>query len=131
MLPDTLYGLLELAMEDYEKVLQDDRYEVKMAAWHAPIEEGKCEVCLAGAVMSKTLRVDIDNFAYPNSFIDTIERKLLAINALRTGDIAEAGYQIGKEIQGGDREVADYDDNPDKWEMDMHVLIDELREACL
>ena len=59
-LPNSLHSLLQTAIKDVEKVLEEPNvYRVVMNIWHAPRnlynEFVKCEVCMAGAVMAKSL----------------------------------------------------------------------------
>lgn len=49
--------VLELALRDLKMVEKDEKYEVKMTEWHQPISYSKCQVCLAGSIMAKSLKV--------------------------------------------------------------------------
>lgn len=92
-LPNTAHELIRAALADLEKVEADPNYEINMRTWvdyRRP--NGKCAVCLAGAVMAKTLdcRVDEDTgTANPKNFDWAIERKLLALNEFRTGCVLD------------------------------------------
>ncbi len=86
-LPDKPSKLLKVALTDLEKCEKDPIYKIDMTKWHRPAGTNKCEVCLAGAVMAKSLKV------YPNEELAPVDsshstaRKLIAIDCLRMGDI--------------------------------------------
>ena len=85
-----LWQLLELALSDFEKVKKDPKYIIDMDRWHSPDDKsGKCAVCLAGAVMAKSLGVKRSEYKTPfNEDIpdlerDDLENKLTAIDSFR------------------------------------------------
>lgn len=51
--PDKLSDLIQLALDDIDKCQKDERYVINMGTWHS-LWDGKCHVCLAGAVMAQT-----------------------------------------------------------------------------
>ncbi|MDA1029706.1 MAG: hypothetical protein O3B41_11740 [Bacteroidetes bacterium] len=105
-LPDGI-PLLRLALEDAKRCASDpDKFQLDMARWFI-IKEGKCHVCVAGALLAQTLKlesVDWDDFRLRHP---GLERKLHWINdvrvfsnwvfpdvdideeKIRTGDLAE------------------------------------------
>jgi hypothetical protein len=89
-LPDTLHGLLRIALEDLELVEKDPNYKVVMSVWHTSYDSS-CAVCLAGSVLAKTC-----NFPRTRSYIhlgepaSTFKNKLAAIDWLRVGEIGIA-----------------------------------------
>lgn len=94
-LPDKLSDLLELALNDASK-LNRDRYSMDSDVWHRNAQErydGKCGVCLAGAVMARTLKVphratcELDNVSNDER---RLYDKLAAIDFARMGRIDEA-----------------------------------------
>jgi hypothetical protein len=93
-LPEKLWELTQLALEDLEKVEQDEKhYRVHMASWHEPYEredEAVCYVCLAGAVLAKTIKVPRDLLLNPSQLGCALDLKMCALNALRLGDVVEA-----------------------------------------
>lgn len=89
-LPDTLSGLLRLAVHDAQACEADERYELVMSAWHAATNRGTCAVCMAGSVMARTLRVPSRNFVTPTDFSARTDARLRAINAMRSGWLDEA-----------------------------------------
>lgn len=59
-LPNTLSGLLELAVQDAQKCeALPELYRLDMGQWHTP-EAGVCVICMAGAVIAQTLGVSHD-----------------------------------------------------------------------
>ena len=96
-LPDTLHELLSLALDDLEKVIKDDRYNVDMGTWHEPIE-GKCSVCLAGAVMAKTIKISEIQDTVPKDLEEEIHLKLYAIDSLRMGQFFTAKKQLDESL---------------------------------
>jgi len=99
-LPDTLSGLIRVALADFRKCLASNDYVVDMREWHAPVEgDALCRVCLAGAVMAQTLQVPVEDEVSPTRFSlsesqwgreSQLENKLRAINSLRVGEVRTA-----------------------------------------
>jgi hypothetical protein len=94
-LPNTLHGLLRVALADLKKTIADPRYVVNMGAWHDGTDgafylEPKCEVCMAGAVMAQRCGVPPTEDARPTHFLSSLTGKFLAINSLREGFVLEA-----------------------------------------
>lgn len=85
-------GILRRAVEDAIAVEKMEGYRLNMGVWHMP--NGVCKVCMAGAVMVKTLDVDRNCKSDPNDFGSDIEMKLYAINRLRMGGVKEAFHCI-------------------------------------
>lgn len=91
-LPDKPSELLRVALTDYFSIKQDLRYKINLKIWHSP-ENGHlsiCQVCLAGSLMAKTLKVSIGDTLRPSEFNSDIQSKLLAINDFRRGNISLA-----------------------------------------
>lgn len=86
LLPTTASRLIELALSDLESVEADSRYAVNMERWHEPMEDGICRVCLAGAVMARTLQIEPRERITMNDFWPVEDRtRLLALDSARTG----------------------------------------------
>ena len=87
-LPDTLWELLAVARSDALAIARDPRYALNMGAWHTP-SGITCHVCLAGAVMARSLQAPRDARLSPGSYYtvetDALDRKLGAINMVREG----------------------------------------------
>ena len=89
-LPATLGELLELAIDDLERAERDPGYIISLEqAWHHAVADG-CAVCMAGAVMAISLKAERRVRLEPRDFNEITKRKLLAINAMRVGDITLA-----------------------------------------
>ncbi len=82
-LPEKFSDTIDLALDDLEKIEQDERYRVDMGLWHTVDHDEKCHVCLGGAVMARTLEVDIDNCVIPEELGNAVARKLNALDELR------------------------------------------------
>lgn len=54
-LPDTLSGLLRLAVKDARAIEKTAGYRLNMSKWVWPASDGVCEVCMAGAIMVRTM----------------------------------------------------------------------------
>ena len=80
-LPDKPSQLLRLAVKDAQLCQQDPNYRLDMGTWHSPVGS-LCFVCMAGAVMAKTLKLPGDISARPSW---SKEDKLHVINAMREG----------------------------------------------
>ena len=92
VLPKKLWQLASLALKDLAAVERSPKYEVNMWAWHRPVESRGskvCHVCLAGAVMAKTLKVSQDEYCSPETS-PSYNRALHAIDSLREGFVAHA-----------------------------------------
>jgi len=59
-LPSDLACLIKVAHDDLVACERDPRYVINMSRWHEPRADGKCLVCLAGAVMAKTMKIPVD-----------------------------------------------------------------------
>ena len=58
-LPDKLSDLFTVAVNDLEKIQKDNKYKINMPTWHSYNKRNEiCYVCMAGAVMAKTLGYD-------------------------------------------------------------------------
>jgi len=134
-LPDTLSGLIRLALDDLHKCEKDDKYRIYMEDWHVPKESGVCDVCLAGAVMAKTLNVPIDCHIKPFELKVNVNKQLTIINDLRSGQVSDALREINPENRNPtekyDREIEQYEDNPELFHKQMNQLADDLEKAGL
>ena len=91
---DTLHGLLRVALDDARKV-DRYRYRPKGLNWHSQRKPGKrCKVCLAGFVMAGHLQASRKASLDPNHYQQQTGSRLLAIDALRCGDIRHAFHHL-------------------------------------
>ena len=132
LLPDTLHELLDLALNDFDKVMEDDKYAVNMGGWHLRgYGKKKCRVCLAGSVMAKTLAVRRWHDAWPSDYDNDTSRKLFAINDLRLGNLNDAYYYVYGEnpSKNLDKEanVSYFLNNAENWRADMAAVLEILK----
>lgn len=90
-LPDTLSDTLALAIAD-ARSLDRTLYLPHYRFWHGhdTTHSEKCLVCLAGSIISRTLKVDHLTITTPGSYPLVTDRKLRAVNACRSGDFNSA-----------------------------------------
>lgn len=120
-LPNTPSKLIRIAIADLADVERDPKYRVKMGLWHKP-EGGVCTVCLAGAVMAKTLRVGPASEMIPSRLLKDEEHKLLALDSFRAGNIETGLIHLGFSLPDGipsDIPVTSYHVNPEKCKTDL------------
>lgn len=87
-----LSDLLELALADLAQVegsSHERPVQVDMGYWHATFE-GVCFVCLAGAVMDQTLKIDPEISLYGLWFDEARAEKFLILDAFARGDFYRA-----------------------------------------
>lgn len=129
-LPDKPSALIRLALADLVKCERSKKYRIDMEFWHMP--NSQCAVCLAGAVIAKTLGADSGRYVGPSDFLNDTYRKLCALNAFRTGS-CRAGFEYLRRsvIRGRSfyRDIVDYEDDPKEFKRDMRKLAADLEEA--
>lgn len=153
-LPDKLTDLIELALKDLTEVeALPVRYTVRMSFWHAPAQQmgipggDQCMVCLAGAVMARTLAlpddVEIDLLSMENYMSGVDRRKLEALDYVRKGDLVTAAnitcidqpklrgnfnrLALGDGVANFSDHLSRYEVNPEKWRMGMRRAIEVLK----
>ena len=89
--------LLSLALDDLELVEKDSNYKINMNTWHTKPEGKKCEVCLAGSVLAKTLNIPRVEFDWLEDWTGATEimYKLRALDYIRRGDLIPALLELG------------------------------------
>lgn len=132
-LPTCMCGILRRAVEDVMVVAKMPKYRISMASWHEP--NGVCKVCMAGAVMARTLRAD-RKYVYEPSDFESEEYALYAVNSMRVGDMVGAHWQIyGRGVTPSASEMAamgrardlirtDYDKHEDRDHADWEVYLE-------
>ena len=93
--PEKLSSLIRLALDDLAKCEDDDDYVVDMSIYHFPDDEGCC-VCLAGAVIAKTLNAPRDAHISPIPHFGNYQENggdgmLIWYSSLRAIDMARKG----------------------------------------
>jgi len=131
-LPEKMSELIRVALVDLVKVEESPDYIVRMENWHKP-RDGVCEVCLAGAVIAKTLKAPSNENCLPSGTSRSIRDKLEALNELRTGEVCEAAYVMGIYDVGAeyDTPIIDYNDDPQQFKRDMLQLAKDLEAGGL
>ncbi len=142
--------LIRLGVGCMKLVLSDERYEISMGGWHQPIYKDDnpipiiCQVCMAGAVMAKSLGCD-PRLSYSPGFFEGeyVESRvysashaaydpLHAINNFREGDVwdgLETLGLVGDVTNELDRIIVEYAASPDKFFEQMEKLADDLEAA--
>lgn len=131
-LPNKLYKLIRVALADMRKCMESDKYEIQMGVWHAPVEDGICAVCAAGAVMAQTLKRKPTRELDPFDFSVDIQTKLLSLNALRMGFVGLAINEMGlpEPKKNYDCYISPFDpDEPKFFFRDMEALATRLEKA--
>ncbi len=134
-LPSKLSSLILVALKDLEEVEGDERYKVKMLAWH-DVYGNKCEVCLAGAVMAHLPGINRRCIYSPEIFRirdrPAVAQKLFALDCLRRGVVSYAMKLMNlPECIAFDRRIIPYQENRDQFFADMRALAKDLKEAGL
>ena len=90
-LPDTLADTLSLALKD-ARSLDHSTYLPHCLCWHgfSTDHPGRCVICLAGSIISQSFNVHHHAVTTPGFYPVSIERKLRAVNLVRTGNYYEA-----------------------------------------
>ena len=108
-LPNTLSALLRLAVADAQAAAQMPGVKLSMTTWYERRsdnngETSECHVCMAGAVVVRTLYQGTDGDW--NTYIGFIRntdtrRGLDAIDDMRTGDFHNAAEVISQDVSEG------------------------------
>lgn len=125
-LPDKPSELIRLALGDLELVEQDPRYKVHMNDWHWANPDGICSVCLAGCVMSKTLKSNPSERISPSKFSSDTKNKLTALDRFREGFITAGFSVMGINLRGKNRNHVNYADDSKLFKEQMNKLADDL-----
>jgi len=119
--PDTMHGLLAMALKDYDIVVQNPLYRIDMDSWHRPTVDSdgasRCMVCLAGCVMSATHNTPFMDSANPYEFSDEWESAFETLDVLRRGVI---GFDIVYPVPY-------WGDSLSQWRQDMQHFLEYLQ----
>lgn len=131
-LPDKPSELIRLALADLALCAADPNYRIDMGQWHMP-EDGVCQVCLAGAVMAKTLNASRADYLCPEDFPEN-RKKIKALDDFRDGLVCEALDELGHDLSNWghdahDREITPYRTDAGAFMADMRQLADDLEAA--
>lgn len=132
-LPKVPSELITLALNDLELVEKDERYEVNMEVYHYP-SDGKCLVCLAGAVMAKSLEVPPEtNYL---SYSEPNYKQLNALDYFRAGALHAGLYclNFGRSTWGRFKEcvhMPSYVSSPALFKSEMRDMAAQFKKAGL
>ncbi len=135
-LPKKPSALITVALDDLRKVEHSPKYTVGMGTWHTPHGK-KCTVCLAGAVMAKTLKTLPTDYRTPDSFDTRTMLALEGLDSFRTGWMESGLEYCGvKERPRNahlflDRDVPQYRKNRQGFHRAMRKMARDLRKAGL
>lgn len=136
-LPDKLWELGLIALDDLDAVEADNAYRVHMEYWHVP-GCTFCSVCFAGAVMAKSLKTSPDALLGPYDFEEPLKGKLEAIHFLKAGKVNLALQSLGSVIRlpeeldrDFERSVVPYDKDKDAFKDTVSRIVDYCRENDL
>lgn len=131
--------ILEMALEDLEAVeKQPKKYKVDMGDWHRPeVIKGRtvCNVCLAGAVIANRFHVSPAKETAPIDFPDDVNRRLLALDKFRSGQLGTGLHDFGIKINLIPVKfrkyipVERYWEDAEKFKADMRNFVIALKEA--
>ena len=131
-LPDKLSALIKVGIRDIKQCERDPQYEIHMYAWHEPAGN-VCYVCLAGAVLAKSLGVSPDTYSCGMDLGDEVVRKTEALNEVRTGNVSGAICALTDCSNGEqfNRPITHYKSNPARFKSEMLQLAADLEAAGL
>jgi len=97
-LPNKLSGLLRLAVKDCRKAQKSKKYKLNMRVLHEPPnKKGKCEVCMAGAILAFTMKVPINSYILSFGAAPYAEHELHTVDLARQGRFVDALHKLNKE----------------------------------
>lgn len=108
-LPGRPSELIRVGLRDLRAVEADPQYRVNMWAWHQMDEQREtCQVCMAGAVLAKTLgRRPTQDLGTPDELGPDTAAKMHALDLFRTGDLVGGLCTLGTENLDIDDETAE------------------------
>lgn len=134
-LPNKPSKLLELALKDLRAVEADGRYIVDMCTYHNKRSKGgKCHVCLAGAVMAKSLKAKCGESYAPYSYEAGVRDQLFTLKCFCDGVISFGLLFTSTPIPPDLPDfvgVTPYEESPSEFKRDMKKIIKLLKKAGL
>ena len=135
-LPDKPSALIRVGLADLKAIGETPGYQIDFMTWHNPAQEGDtCLVCLAGAVMARSLGAERGTTTGPGDFEDTerTHQKLLALESFRYGEAATGmAHALGygdRDWEEFDRHVTAFEHSPGGFYADMERLAQDLEDA--
>lgn len=133
-LPNKPSALITMALDDLNKVERMDGYVVNMGAWHQKFHDSTCNVCFAGAVISRSLKGARDSYLEPCMYDDDTKGKLYALDNFRQGICGEAFEGMGLPFSKGtpfERDIPEYHEERRKFKLAMRKLVRDLKASRL
>lgn len=130
-MPDKPSKLLKLALHDLKLCEKDSNYNINMEVFHQKILGDKaCSVCLAGAIMAKSLKAEKTKFCVPTYFPSW--RKLEAVDYFRNGKIRDGlrsmCLPLPETLLIHDFTITPYEENKKLFKKDMKAMIKYLKK---
>lgn len=100
-LPDTLFGLLNAAINE-ARTLDRELYSPYFDSWHHYANECICEFCLGGALIASRLPFSFTETVLPWMLPERTQKKLHALDLIRTGNFAHAYHSLYGSFPSGD-----------------------------
>lgn len=123
-----LWKLLAMALDDLAACERSSKFEINMATFIK--ENGKCQVCLAGACLVRHGVTQKDFYDNDNDEDTEIQRRAYALDELRTGHVECALESIGSDARNDlNRKIIDYHISRRLWWIQMRLLLKDLRAA--
>ena len=133
-LSDTPSTAIRQAIDDLKAVEKMKEYVVDMdGSWHNMRSDGKCHLCLAGAVIARAGNDPLENLA-PGSFDRKLSDKLEGIDHFRTGCIAAGLADFNKKVPRiltDEVRVTPYYIDPRKFKKEMLEIAESLEALGL
>jgi len=130
-LPRRPSELITLALNDLNRAERSEKYRIEMGHWHFP-QGGKCDVCLAGAVIAMTFKfsahIEVDS---PAQFRGN-HQQLTALDFFRLGSVSDAFDVLKRSSSRGekfDRLIPPYHEDKVKFKRSMRKLARDLKGA--
>lgn len=138
-LPNKPSALIKLALKDLRACESNPTYKINMYVWHTErsvsFDKKHCQVCLAGAVMAKSLKVrpyeskDPLHYKYDKQ----LQAKLWALDVFKSGHIGYGLHLLGfkNEIFDDTVNITEYSKNPTRFKKQMTTLARHFERAGL
>ena len=126
ILPDHPGDLLDAALDDALILSRNKDYILDRETYHAPTDGG-CAVCLAGAIMSTRLSVDINSCRVPRDYDLDTACKLRALNEFVFLDVKEGLHKLNIPITPKIKKFcSDFEWEANSvWRFDKYFLVNE------
>ena len=130
-LPSVPSELITLALADVEKSKKDSHYFICTNVWHEIAPNGRCAICIAGAVMVFSLNAPKKSLS-PDFYPLITKNKLKAIDEFRRGLVGNAFKLLGLDFKTGhefSRNIIQYANDKQCFKSQMQQLASDLKKA--